>query len=118
MARRSRSNRFNWGPITFSGDADSLYDRRLIFDHVTPAGSASRRDKFEAVAGSVRDLLSQRWIGTEQAYQTQNAKRVYYLSLEFLIGRSLANNITNLLVTPFWAELCKKHKLDALEIIE
>ena len=118
MARRSRSNRFNWGPITFSGDADSLYDRHLTFDHVTPAGSASRRDKFEAVARSVRDVLSQRWIGTEQAYQAQNAKRVYYLSLEFLIGRSLANNIANLLLTPYWAELCKKHKLDPLEIIE
>src|SRR3954451_1421611 len=118
MARRSSSNRFNRGPITFSGDADSLYERHLTFDHVAPIGAASPRDKFEAVARSVRDVLSQRWIGTEQAYHTQNAKRVYYLSLEFLIGRSLANNITNLQLTPYWAEVCKKHKLDPFEVIE
>ena len=118
MARRSRSKQFNWDSPTFSGHADSLYERHLTFDHVIPVEAASSRDKFEAVAGSVRDLLSQRWIGTEQTYQTHNAKRVYYLSLEFLIGRSLANNITNLLLTPFWAELCKKHKLDPMDIIE
>jgi len=118
MARRNPLARFNCGPITFSGDSDALYERHLTFDTVAPAGAASPRDKFEAVARSVRDLLSQRWIGTEQTYQTQNAKRVYYLSLEFLIGRSLANNITNLLLTPEWTELCKKHKLDPLELVE
>jgi starch phosphorylase len=110
--------RFNCGPVTFSGDSDALYERHLTFDHVTPVSAASPRDKFEAVARSVRDVLSQRWIGTEQAYQAKNAKRVYYLSLEFLIGRSLANNITNMLLTPFWIEVCKKHKLDPLELME
>jgi hypothetical protein len=59
--------------------------------------------------------LSQRWIKTEQTYQARNAKRVYYLSLEFLMGRSLANNITNLLLDPVWSQLCKKHKIDPLE---
>ena len=45
-------------------------------------------------------------------------KRVYYLSLEFLMGRSLANNITNLLLEPVWNQFCEKHKIDPLEIIE
>jgi len=118
MSRRNPLARFNCGPVTFSGDSDALYERHLTFDHVTPVSAASPRDKFEAVARSVRDVLSQRWIGTEQAYQAKNAKRVYYLSLEFLIGRSLANNITNMLLTPFWIEVCKKHKLDPLELLE
>ena len=65
---------------------------------MVPIAAATPRDRFEAVARSVRDLLSQRWIKTEQTYQTRNVKRVYYLSLEFLMGRSLANNITNLLL--------------------
>jgi hypothetical protein len=44
------------------------------------------------VARSLRDLLPQRWLLTEQTYEAANAKRVYYLSMEFLIGRSLINN--------------------------
>jgi len=42
----------------------------------------------------VRDVLAQRWVLTEETYQRENAKRVYYLSMEFLLGRSLANNVT------------------------
>ena len=58
------------------------------------------RERFEALARSVRDLLSQRWVRTEEHYTRKNPKRVYYLSMEYLIGRSLANNITNLLLDP------------------
>jgi len=111
-------DRLNSGPVTFSGDSDALYERHLTFDHVVPVAAATPRVKFEAVARSVRDLLSQRWIKTEQTYQTRNAKRVYYLSLEFLMGRSLANNITNLLLDPVWSQFCGKHQIEPLEIIE
>ncbi len=118
MARTNPLDRFNCGPITFSGGANALYERHLTFDRVAPIAAATPRDEFEAVARSVRDLLSQRWIKTEQTYQTRNVKRVYYLSLEFLMGRSLANNITNLLLEPQWSELCRKHNMDPHEIIE
>jgi len=106
------------GRVKLSGTTDALYERHLTFDQVIPVSAATPRGKFEAVARSVRDLLSQRWINTEQTYQARNAKRVYYLSLEFLMGRSLANNITNLLLDPLWAQLCKKHKLDPLDVID
>ncbi len=115
---RNVINRFNAGPIRFSGNGDGLYERHLTFDHVMPLGRASARDRFEAIAYSIRDVLSQRWIKTEQTYQEQNVKRVYYLSLEFLIGRSLANNVTNLLLDPVWAEFCKQHELEPSEILE
>ena len=118
MPRPNPLDRFNCGPVTFSGASDALYERHLTFDQVVPVAAATPRDRFEAVARSVRDLLSQRWIKTEQTYQTRNAKRVYYLSLEFLMGRSLANNITNLLLDPVWSQFCKKHKIDPLEIVE
>ena len=102
----------------FSGGSNALYERHLTFDQVVLVAAATPRDRFEAVARSIRDVLSQRWIKTEQTYQARNAKRVYYLSLEFLMGRSLANNITNLLLDPVWRELCWKHTLDPLEIFE
>src|SRR6187397_3081496 len=118
MPRPHPLDRLNCGPVTLSGGHDALYERHLTFDKVVAIAAATPRDKFEAVARAVRDLLSQRWIKTEQTYQSQNAKRVYYLSLEFLMGRSLANNIANLLLDPVWKELCKKHKLDPFEILE
>jgi starch phosphorylase len=111
-------DRYNCGPVKFSGGENALYERHLIFDQVIPLQSATPRDRFEAIAHSVRDVLSQRWLRTEQTYRERNAKRVYYLSLEFLMGRALANNITNLMLDPIWSHFCQKHGIDPLEIIE
>ncbi len=110
--------RYNCGPVTFSGGENALYERHLTFDQVIPVACATPRDKFEAIARSVRDVLSQRWLKTEQTYWERNAKRVYYLSLEFLMGRALANNMTNLMLDPVLGHFCQKHKLDPLEIVE
>ena len=62
------------------------------------------RERFEALARSIRDLLAQRWLLTGQTHDARNAKQVYYLSMEFLIGRTLANTITNLQVEEFVRE--------------
>src|SRR5215468_8882609 len=82
---------YGCGPIQFSGTSDGLYERHLLFDSVRDPAAAGPRERFEAVAHSVRDVLSQRWVRTEQTYERENPKRIYYLSMEFLIGRSLAN---------------------------
>jgi starch phosphorylase len=110
--------RYNCGPVKMSGDANAFYERHLTFDQVIPDAQATARDKYEASARSVRDVLSQRWLKTEDTYRRRNAKRVYYLSMEFLLGRTLANNFTNLLLDPVWGEFCKHHKIDPLEVIE
>ncbi|HSU53221.1 MAG TPA: glycogen/starch/alpha-glucan phosphorylase [Candidatus Dormibacteraeota bacterium] len=111
-------SRFNCGPIKFAGDGDGFYERHLTFDQVTPLARVTPREQFEAIARSVRDVLSQRWLRTEQTYQERNVKRVYYLSLEFLIGRSLENNITNLMLDPVWAEFWKQRRMNPQEIFE
>jgi glycogen phosphorylase len=109
---------YGCGPVKFTGTHDALFDRHLLFDSVTPVTAAGARERFEAFARSVRDVLSQRWILTEQTYMRENAKRIYYLSMEFLIGRSLANNVANLLLQPVAEQVIKEHKLDWLGLLE
>jgi glycogen phosphorylase len=106
------------GRIELTGDADALYERHLLFDNVTAPETTSPREHYEAVAHSVRDVLSQRWIRTEQTYAQVDPKRVYYLSMEFLIGRSLTNNITNLLLGPLWTAAARERSLDFLGLLE
>ena len=58
--------------------------------------SASAYDRYLAVAYSVRDRMIERWIQTQHTYYREDVKRIYYLSMEFLMGRTLGNAILNL----------------------
>ena len=109
---------YGCGPVRFSGSDEALYERHLVFDNVMEMSAMGARERFEAIAHSVRDLLSQRWIRTEKTYGHENPKRVYYLSMEFLIGRSLANNATNLLLDPVAKAAIKEKDLDWFELLE
>ena len=111
-------DQYGCGPIRFAGSDNGLYERHLLFDNVIDLAAASPRDQFESAARSVRDVLSQRWILTENTYERQNAKRLYYLSMEFLIGRSLANNVTNLLLAPLTKEAIRQKKIDWIDLLE
>jgi len=110
--------KYGCGPVHFSGTDEALYERHLLFDSGVDPAAAAARDRFEALARSVRDVLSQRWLLTEKTYEQQNPKRLYYLSMEFLIGRSLANNVTNLLLAPLTGQFIEDKKLNFLEILE
>src|SRR5262245_24818306 len=109
---------YGCGPVNFAGTDHALYERHLLFDDVVTPSAAGPRERFEAFARSVRDILSQRWVRTEDTYERENPKRVYYLSMEFLIGRSLANNVANLLLDPLVAQAVKQKDLDWLGLIE
>ena len=78
--------------------------RTLAKDRYT----ATDRDRYYALALAVRDRLIERWIATQQTHHKKNVKRLYYLSLEFLIGRLLGNNVINLNLE----SSCRKAMLD------
>jgi starch phosphorylase len=79
--------------------AESL--KRAISDHITytlalDRGSATDRDLYMSTAWAVRDQLAERWAATQRRYERDDVKRIYYHSLDFLMGRTLGNALLNL----------------------
>ncbi|CAF0918355.1 unnamed protein product [Adineta ricciae] len=72
------------------------FNRHLHFTIVKDRNVATNRDYFLSIAYTVRDHLVGRWIRTQQHYYDSDPKRVYYLSLEYYMGRSLSNMMINL----------------------
>ena len=111
-------SRYECGPIALAGDPNAFYERHLIFDHVVGLTDAGPRERFEAIARSVRDVLSQRWLRTQDTYEREDPKRVYYVSIEYLLGRSLANNVTNLLLGMVSQQIAKRKNVDWHGLLE
>ncbi len=76
------------------------------------ATRATERDQYTAFANAVRDRIVERWISTQEEYGRQNTKRVYYMSLEFLIGRLLGNNVINLKADQLCRDALKEYGID------
>ncbi len=57
---------------------------------------ATQQQVFQAVSYAIKDTIIDQWIATHKEYEKKNAKTVYYLSMEFLMGRALGNNLINL----------------------
>ena len=72
----------------------------------------TERDQYTAFANAVRDRIVERWINTQEKYHNENTKRVYYLSLEFLMGRLLGNNVINLKADQLCRDALKDYGLD------
>ena len=72
------------------------FAHRMMYSIAKDQHTASDFDVYQALAFAVRDRLMERWFQTQSTYYHRDAKRVYYLSLEFLMGRALLNNVVNL----------------------
>lgn len=88
------------------------FARHLKYSLAKDAYTATDWDRYMALALMIRNFLIERWIETQQTYHHHNVKRVYYLSLEYLMGRSLANNIFNLRLDKLCEEALRELGLD------
>jgi glycogen phosphorylase len=75
---------------------DQALQNHLIFSNFKTNTAATPRDWYDAASYTVRDHVVERWLKTVESYYRDDPKRVYYLSLEFLIGRMLSNAALNL----------------------
>jgi starch phosphorylase len=109
---------YECGPVPLARDPGAAYERHLVFDNMIEPERTSGRQRFQSLGRTLRDILAQRWLLTKQAYHRANPKRVYYLSMEFLIGRSLMNNIVNLMVDPVVRSMLEREGYRLADVVE
>ena len=104
------------GRMDEAGIVDS-FAHRMMYSVAKDQYTASDFDVFQALAYAVRDRLMERWFRTQNAYYRADAKRVYYLSLEFLMGRALIHNVINLQARDAYTQALRQlgYDLEALQ---
>ncbi len=113
-------------PDTFStpakkptaADLQRSFLRHLQYTLVKDKFSATKADLYQALAYAVRDVLVDRWLDTQQSYYINDAKRVYYMSMEFLMGRTLGNSLINLGIMEEWQTALKQMGIDVEDLQE
>uniref|UniRef100_A0A672LIV6 Alpha-1,4 glucan phosphorylase n=1 Tax=Sinocyclocheilus grahami TaxID=75366 RepID=A0A672LIV6_SINGR len=99
-------------------DLKKNFNRHLHFTLVKDRNVSTKRDYYFALAHTVRDHLVGRWFRTQQSYYEKDPKRVYYLSLEFYMGRTLQNTMVNLALENACDEAVYQLGLDMEELQE
>jgi starch phosphorylase len=104
--------------LGLTGHEDSWADRYLLCNHLLSPSSATSRQKFEATGRFIRDLIAHRWNKTRVAREQTEPKRIYYMSMEFLLGRTLRNNMMNLAAEPLVRHALEREGWDLDQLIE
>jgi starch phosphorylase len=104
------------GRLDVPGIVDA-FAQRMMYQVAKDEHTATDFDVFQALAFAVRDRLMERWFRTQSAYYVADVKRVYYLSLEFLMGRALVNNVVNLRARDAYTDALRElgYDLEALQ---
>jgi glycogen phosphorylase len=101
-----------------TSDLQRAFLHHLQYTIVKDKYSATKADLFLALAHAVREMLADRWLDTQQSYYKNDAKRVYYISMEFLIGRTLGNSLINLEIMEEWENALKEMGIDIKDLQE
>jgi glycogen phosphorylase len=91
---------------------------RLVFSVGKDDIMATTRDWFHATAFMTRDRLIERWMETMRSYYAVDVKRVYYLSMEFLMGRTLMNSLLNLAFENECSQALQQQGVDLRQVRE
>src|SRR5438477_2167140 len=94
------------------------FTNHLLYSLAKDQYSATTLDRYMSLALTIRDRLIERWISTQQRYYKKDAKRVYYLSAEFLMGRALSNNLINLGMYDVARDAMKMLNLELADLLE
>jgi starch phosphorylase len=94
------------------------FAHRMMYSVAKDQYTARDFDAYQGLAYAVRDRLMERWFRTQDAYYHADAKRVYYLSLEFLLGRALLNNVLSLGAQDAYREALDRLGYDLEELQE
>jgi glycogen phosphorylase len=112
--RANRSDLQNRNAATL----EQLVRHYVRFGTAKPLSRLSRRDWYSITAQAVRDILFERMLATQAQFERTGAKKLYYLSLEYLIGRSLENNLFNLGIIDHCRELLGRNGIDLQSIFD
>ncbi|HEY3784384.1 MAG TPA: glycogen/starch/alpha-glucan phosphorylase [Steroidobacteraceae bacterium] len=104
--------------LGLSGHPDQWTERYLLCEHLVDPQVAKSRQRFEATSRFIRDLVAHRWVKTRRAREHADPKRIHYLSMEFLLGRTLRNNMMNLGADPLVRHALEQQGWDLEALIE
>jgi glycogen phosphorylase len=104
--------------LGLAGQEDHWTERYLLCQHLVDPLDADSRQRFEATCRFIRDLIAHRWVKTRRAREQAAPKRIHYLSMEFLLGRTLRNNIMNLAAEPLVRHALRQQGWDLEALIE
>ncbi|MCI0682956.1 MAG: glycogen/starch/alpha-glucan phosphorylase [Gemmataceae bacterium] len=104
--------------LGLTGQEDQWADRYLLCNHLVDPPTAKTRQKFEATSRFIRDLVAHRWVKTRRAREHTDPKRIHYMSMEFLLGRTLRNNMMNLAAEPVVLRAMQHEGWDLNQLIE
>ena len=104
--------------LGLTGHENQWTDRYLLCNNLVDPPTAKSRQKFEATSRFIRDLVAHRWAKTRRDREEANPKRIHYLSMEFLLGRTLRNNMMNLAAEPIVRRAMEQEGWDLEQLIE
>jgi len=104
--------------LGLTGHESQWTDRYLLCNYLVDPPTARTRQRFEATSRFIRDLVANRWAQTRRAREEAHPKRIHYLSMEFLLGRTFRNNMMNLAAEPIVRQAMEQEGWDLDQLMD